>query len=57
MLKTDIEIHFPDRTVDHPITAGKLIPLTGSVWKHRLPTVVGHINVPPFGGAISKLVP
>lgn len=28
MLKGDIEIHFLDRTVDHPITVRKLIPST-----------------------------
>lgn len=33
MLKGDMEIHFLDRTVDHPITVRKLIPSTGPVWK------------------------
>ena len=32
MLKGDVEIHFLDRTVDHPITAGKLMPSTSPVW-------------------------
>lgn len=33
MLKADTEIHFPDRTVDHPITGRKLITPNSSVWK------------------------
>lgn len=33
MLKGDMEIHFLDRTVDHPITVRKLIPSTSPVWK------------------------
>lgn len=33
MLKGDMEIHFLDRTVDHPITVRKLIPSTSPVWR------------------------
>lgn len=33
MLKGDIEIHFLDRTVDHPITVRKLITSNSPVWK------------------------
>lgn len=35
MLKGDTEIHFLDRTVDHPITVRKLIPSTSQCRKWR----------------------
>lgn len=42
----DTEIHFPDRTVDHPITEGKLITPESSAWKQepcwRKDTNVAH---------------
>lgn len=37
MLKGDMEINFPDRVVDHPITVGKLIPSTSPVQKTEAP--------------------
>lgn len=45
MLKGDMEIHFLDRTVDHPITVRKLIPSTSLCGKQKLPAMVKDINV------------
>lgn len=48
MLKGDMEIHFLDRTVDHPITVGKLMPSTSPVWKTEAPRNEKDINALHF---------